>query len=156
MLATLANAAGSERAGAPGIATDAHARLDEIEAEMRRHEEIQLPPVHYFAGAIYAREIRIPKGTLLTGKIHRTEHLNIISSGHIAVWTEAEGIRRIKAPCTFVAKPGTRRLGYALEDTVWTTIHGTPERDLEKLEETLIEKRDVLATTKGTPWLGQT
>lgn len=138
----------------PARAPEVHARVDQLETEMRKLPQVEIPPVHHFSKGIYAREILIPAGTLLTGKIHKTEHLNIISKGLIAVWTEAEGVKRIKAPFSFVAKPGTRRVGYALEDTVWTTIHGTDETDLAKLEETLIEKREALAPTEGSPCLG--
>lgn len=108
-----------------------------LEEEMRKLPPLEIPPVHYFAEGLYAREITIPKGTVLTGKIHKTEHLNIVSKGEISVVTE-DGNRRISAPCTFVAKPGTKRVGYAHEDTVWTTIHATKERDIEKLELELI------------------
>lgn len=98
----------------------------------------KFPPVepimrHHFSKGIYAREMFIPAGTVLTGKIHRHEHLNIISAGDISVLTE-EGPRRIVAPYTIVSPPGTKRLGYAHADTVWTTIHATPETDLELLE----------------------
>lgn len=108
-----------------------------FEEELRKLPQTDIPPVHYFADGIYAREITIPKGTVLTGKIHKTEHLNIISKGEISVVTE-EGNKRIVSPCTFVAKPGTKRVGYAHEDTVWTTIHASKEKDLEKLELELI------------------
>ena len=101
-----------------------------------------MPPVdpvmrHHFSKGIYAREMFIPAGTVLTGKIHRHEHLNIISCGDISVLTE-EGPRRIVAPYTVVSAPGTKRLGYAHADTVWTTIHATHETDLELLEEEFI------------------
>jgi len=99
--------------------------------------QVEIEPTHYFADGIYAREIVIPAGTLLTGKIHRTRHLNIVSKGKIAVVTE-DGQKIIEAPCTFVAEAGTKRVGFALEDTVWTTIHASQETDLEKLETELI------------------
>ena len=108
-----------------------------LESEMKKYPQVEITPVHYFAKGLYAREIFIPKGTLLTGKIHRTEHLNIISKGDISVVTE-EGTKRITAPFTMIAKPGTKRVGYAHEDTVWTTVHATEETDLEKIELELI------------------
>lgn len=114
--------------------------VDELEGRM--HAEfpaVEIEPVHYFADGLYAREITIPAGTLLTGKIHKTRHLNVVSAGEISVWTEGEPVRRIRAPFTFVAEPGTRRVGFAHEDTVWTTIHSTPETDLAALEAALIE-----------------
>ncbi len=114
-------------------------KIMRLESAMTEFQQIDIPPVHYFAKGLYAREIFIPKGTLLTGKIHKSEHLNIISLGDISVMTE-EGIRRIRAPFAMISKPGIKRVGYAHEDTVWTTIHATGETDLDKIEEELIAK----------------
>ena len=108
-----------------------------LERMMLADPQVEIEPTHYFADGIYAREIVIPAGTLLTGKIHRTRHLNIVSKGKIAVVTE-DGQKIIEAPCTFVAEAGTKRVGLALEDTVWTTIHASQETDLDKLETELI------------------
>lgn len=102
-----------------------------------------LPVFHHFAPGVYAREMRIPAGVLVTGKIHKTTHLNIVSAGELTVWTE-DGMKRIRAPFTFVSKPGTKRVGLAHEDTVWTTIHATNETDLEKIEAEVIEPSDNL------------
>lgn len=108
-----------------------------LEREMMKQEQVQIGPVHYFADGLYAREITIPKDTLLTGHIHRFEHLNIISKGDITVWTE-DGMKRLQAPCTLISRPGTKRIGYAHEETVWTTIHACTERDIEKIEAELV------------------
>lgn len=109
-----------------------------LEDEMRKLPQMELPPVHHFAKGIYARELRIPAGTLLTGKVHRTEHLNILSAGEITVWTE-DGMKRVSAPFTIVSRPGTKRVGFAHTDCVWTTIHRSDETDLEALEAELVE-----------------
>lgn len=111
-------------------------QLEQAMFQMPSHQ-IKIEPKHYFSFGLYAREILIPKGTVLTGKIHKTEHINVISKGDISVLTE-QGIKRIKAPCTIVSPPGTKRVGYAHEDTVWTTFHATEETDLDKLEAQLI------------------
>ena len=111
--------------------------INDLESAMMQMEQVTIKPVHYFAEGVYAREIFIPKGTVLTGKIHKTEHLNIISKGSIRVVTES-GAHEIKAPHTMVSLPGTKRAGYTLEDTVWTTIHATTETDFDKIEHELI------------------
>ena len=113
-------------------------QIRRLEREMLRMEQLPIDTHHHFAPGQYAREIVIPAGTLLTGKKHKTEHLNVVSKGEITVWTE-DGMRRIKAPFTFVSKPGTKRVGLAHEETVWITIHATSETDLVKLEAELIE-----------------
>lgn len=118
-------------------------KIDLLEKKMFQATEFQIDfeklTRHYFSNGLYCREITIPAGTLLTGKIHLTEHVNIVSKGDISVMTE-NGIERVKAPATLISKPGTKRVGYAHEETVWTTIHANPsnEQDLVKLEEKLI------------------
>lgn len=109
-----------------------------LEAQMLSQPQVELETIHHFAPGVYARELRIPAGVILTGKIHRTEHLNIVSQGRITVFTEDGGKKEIVAPCTLVSKPGTKRVGYAHEDTVWTCIHPTNETDLDALEAALI------------------
>lgn len=108
-----------------------------MESAIGAAPQVEMRVEHHFSKGLYARELHIPKGTLLVGKIHRFENLNIISQGEISVYTE-EGIRRIKAPCTIVSPPGTKRVGYAHEDTVWTTIHATEETDIEAIEKIVI------------------
>lgn len=102
-------------------------------------EPIEIPIEHYFSKDVYAREMRVPKGVLLTGKIHRFQNLNILSQGEVSVLS-IDGLIRVKAPYTIVASPGTKRLIFTHEDTVWTTIHGTNETDVDKIEEQFIAK----------------
>lgn len=112
-------------------------KIVSLENEMRKHEQIEIEPKHYLAKGLYAREILIPKGTLLTGKIHLEEHINVVAQGDISVATD-DGIKRIKAPAVIVSKPGIKRIGYAHENTTWVTIHACEERDIEKIEEVLV------------------
>lgn len=105
-----------------------------IEQEMFKHEQLELPVKHYFSHGVYARELFIPKDTLLTGKIHRYQQINILSKGDISVLTE-DGVLRVQAPFTVVSPPGTKRLAYAHEDCVWTTILPTNETDPDKIEQ---------------------
>lgn len=144
----------TEALRAPSPAPSLREKIDHLEALMLREPQVEIEPVHHFAHGLYAREITIRSGTLLTGKIHRTEHLNIVSKGRIIVWTE-DGMKEVSAPFTMVSRPGTKRVGYALEDTVWTTIHATTETDLEKLEAELIAPtRAALEEKEETPCLG--
>jgi hypothetical protein len=82
----------------------------------------------------------IPKGTLIIGKIHRHQHLNIISKGKVVVYTEF-GEKHLEGPITFVSEIGLKRSVFAVEDTLWTTIHLTEfvgEENLSKIEEEVI------------------
>lgn len=104
-----------------------------IEAEMLKHERIEIPVRHDFSPGLYARTITIPAGTLLTGRIHLYEQLNILSGGEIDVLTH-EGMKRVKAPFIVVSPPGTKRVAYAHTECTWTTILATDETDPDKIE----------------------
>jgi len=98
-------------------------------------------PIHdeYGAGT-YARQMFIPKGTLIIGKIHRHQHLNFIMQGRVSVATEF-GTKFLTAPCVFVSEVGLKRAVYAEEDTIWVTVHQTKftgEENLDKMEDELI------------------
>ena len=102
---------------------------------------------HYFTPkdekygcSTYAREIFLPKGSFVIGKIHRHQHLNFISKGKVKVYTEF-GEKHFEAPCTFISEVGLKRAVYAEEDTIWTTVHLTEfenESDLDKIEQEVI------------------
>lgn len=102
-------------------------------------EQIEIPVQHHFSKGIYAREMQMPKGSLLVGKIHKHENLSILSAGEVSVLSQ-DGIKRFSAPYTFVATAGAKRVIYAHADAVWTVIHGTDETDVEKIEEEFIAK----------------
>lgn len=110
-----------------------------IERELQKLPQADLDVRHHFLDGLYAREIFIPKGAILTGEIHKTEHLNIISKGEITILTE-DGVKKIRAPFTITSRAGVKKVGHAHEDTIWTTIHATKETDLKRIEEELIAK----------------
>ena len=102
---------------------------------------------HYYAPidetygcGTYARQMFIPKGTLIVGKIHRHQHLNFIMQGKVSVSTEF-GAKYFEAPCIFVSEVGLKRAVVAEEDTLWVTVHLTKhlgEENLDKMEEEVI------------------
>jgi hypothetical protein len=113
--------------------------ISDVEAAMQNGIKIDLPVAHHFSKSVYAREMTVPKGVMLVGKIHKHQNLNILSKGSVTVLS-IDGLVKVSAPFTFVGSPGAKRLIYAHEDTVWTTIHGTDEKDIEKIEEQFIAK----------------
>lgn len=116
-----------------------HASRDQviaIEQWLLEQPQAECPLEHFMCDGVYARQITIPAGVMLTGKIHKYDCINIISSGEIEVSTE-HGMKRITAPFTFVSPAGTKRVGYALSDCTWTTIHKTDETDIQKIEDQL-------------------
>lgn len=102
------------------------------------------PLRHQFAPGVYAREITMPTGHLIVGRVHKTKHFNIISKGDVSFWMPGEPIRRVQAPYTFLSECGAQKVLYVHEETVWTTIHPTDETDVETLEAVLAEPNPLL------------
>lgn len=100
----------------------------------------ECPLTHTFSDGMYVREIFIPKGMLIVGKIHKHSHPNFLLKGEVSVVTEENGVERLKAPLSIISKAGTKRVVYAHDDTVWVTVHATDETDLDKIEEQVIAK----------------
>jgi quercetin dioxygenase-like cupin family protein len=121
-------------------AGSARAKLYALQAAVGTLPEVDMPLQHVFAPGAYARTIFIPAGSVIIGKIHKHQHLNILSMGHVTVYTEGGGEEDLRGPLTMVSPPGTKRAVYAHADTVWTTIHLTDETDLDKIEEHVIAK----------------
>lgn len=112
-------------------------KIMQLEAVLLSQPEnlIQFELKHYFAPGIYMRQITIPKGVVLTGKIHKTEHMCVLSKGDVTVHTE-NGMQRIQASHVVHSMPGMKRAIYAHEESVWINVHHNPtnEHDLEKIE----------------------
>ncbi len=113
------------------------AKIDLLESAMIQEEQVDIPVEHRFSGGIYAREITIPKGTLLTGRIHKFDHFDIMLSGDVTVSTDSGEVKRLTGLNIMKGSAGKKRAGYAHEDTHWITFHSAEERDPEEMYEFL-------------------
>jgi len=93
-----------------------------------------LPIRNIFSNGVYVREIHIPAGMFVMGRIHRHEHPNILVQGSVIVLTE-DGVKRLDAPLHMLSPAGTKRFLYTLTDTIWTTIHRCDATTQEEAEE---------------------
>ena len=100
---------------------------------------VECPITHHFAPEIYIREMFASAGSLLTSKVHKTEHLFIVSKGVLKVWDEENKEHIISAPYIGKTKSGTRRAAEVMQDVIWSTVHSIPfitgEEELLSLEE---------------------
>ncbi len=76
------------------ISEDTREHLKALQNEMLScAEKLELPLVHYFVNGVYGREIFIPAGVLVAGRIHKTEHISIISQGIVEVVIDVTSLR---------------------------------------------------------------
>lgn len=124
-------------------------KMDSLEtALLRAFPVVELPLKHRFTPGLYTREIFMPAGALVTSKVHKTEHPYVVIKGRVSVGIPGVGVEHIQAPHVGITQPGTKRLLYIHEDTVWLTFHvladgETGEEDLPKIEERIIERREL-------------
>lgn len=119
------------------------AKIAALEAHMQAMDASEHLPIddmtdHYFASGAYVRTMRLPKGVLVVGKIHATEHICILLQGVVRITTEM-GSEVHVAPKIMVCPPGLKRVAYAIEDAIWANAHAVgEERDLDAIEARLI------------------
>lgn len=124
-----------------------------LERELLKGEPVEAPVTHHFAHGIYGREMFIPAGTILTGKIHKYSTLNLLIEGEITV-TTPEGVRRITAPAVFTSPPGCKKVGFAHTDVRWVNVHPTRLTDVAAIEQKFIEPEAPHALGKEVACLG--
>lgn len=99
------------------------AAILEYEKVAKNLPQVEIPVRHVVHGGMYAREITIPKGTILTGQIYKFDHLDIMISGDITVSTDTGDIKRLTGYNCLEGLSGKKRAGYAHKDTTWITVH---------------------------------
>jgi len=107
-------------------------RITRFEQALLELPQADLPVDHKFADGVYARTLFMPRGTVATGRLHLRECINIMVSGDVTMLT-VDGPVRVVAPQVFVSAPGTKKVGFVNEDTVWITTHSLPPTDPEKI-----------------------
>lgn len=99
-------------------------------------EKRELEVKHTFLDGMYVRELFIPKGSLIVGKIHKQSCVNLVTKGDISVMTET-GSARVKAGYSVVSPAGIQKVGYAHEDTIFVNVFRTDETDEQKIEQAI-------------------
>ena len=99
----------------------------------------KIPINHFFMDGVYIREMKMYKGTVVIGAIHKHLHMCFLLKGHLTVVNE-DGITEHKAPCRIESTPGIKRVLYAHEDSIWFNTHKNPSNteDIKQLEKEIV------------------
>lgn len=103
------------------------AQIEALEATMESMPQVELPTNHYFGKDVYVRELFFKKGTVATGRVQRVDHVSILISGHMTLWTPDRGVHEVYGPSITEVKHGMKRAGYAHTDVHWATAHGVKD-----------------------------
>ena len=93
---------------------------------------------HHWAPGLYAREMRVRAGAVVTSKVHKFAGLSILSKGRMLLYKGDGTTEEVSAGFHIVAPAGTKRAALVLEDAVWTCMHPTNLKDLDLIEQHFI------------------
>ena len=104
--------------------------FDQLEGGLLEFEQIpddtyQLK--EYYSGGMYCREITIPEGAFITGRIYKFDHIEIMLSGEIEILSADGGKTYYEGHNVIEAKAGKRQGGLAHKETKWLTINCIPD-----------------------------
>lgn len=126
------------------VTTMQQAKYDALTEALLQLPQVDLLTTHVIMGGLYARTIRIPAGVVLTGAVHKKDHVDIMQ-GDITVTTH-EGSKRLTGHHVLNTPAGLGRAGYAHTETLWTTICATELTELAAIEAELVENPAKLQT----------
>ena len=113
-------------------------QIGRLQEEISKLQQIEPSTEHYFANGMYCRKMFMPAGMLVVGKLHKQDHFFICTKGEIVAWTE-NGMKNLCAGDIIESKLGTKRVIYAVTDSIITNVHKTDKTDLDEIEAELIE-----------------
>jgi quercetin dioxygenase-like cupin family protein len=113
--------------------------LAEFTAEHDGHFEVDPQIEHHFSDGLYAKRMVIPKGFEVGQHAHKFSHLSILAKGHVLVRTD-DNQKEYTAPACIEIVAGVHHAIEALENSEWFCIHATDEKDIENIDQVLIER----------------
>jgi hypothetical protein len=128
------------------ISKDFINKVETLENAMLASDDIRIakgnsdmfPLKHSFSEGVYIREMFMPQGGLVIGKLYKISHTWFLLSGDLEVATD-EGSEYYIGPCYVNAPEGTKRVLHAVSDVIFVNVYPNPENitDTDKLEEIL-------------------
>lgn len=128
------------------ISKDFINKVETLENAMLASDDIRIakgnsdmfPLKHSFSEGVYIREMFMPQGGLVIGKLYKISHTWFLLSGELEVATD-EGNEYYIGPCYVNAPEGTKRVLHAVSDVIFVNVYPNPDNitDTDKLEEIL-------------------
>jgi len=116
-------------------------KIDDLENWATERPQLEIETVERFIGSMYAREIFIPKGALITSRVYKRGYVDIMLSGDITI-SDTNGSYRLKGVNILEGPSGRKRAGIAHEDTRWITVHDTFDIKQNPIEDISFGKVD--------------
>jgi len=97
------------------------------------------PLTHNFADQLYIRRMDMVAGSVVVGAIHNHQHVWFLLTGKLSIYSN-DKLEDYVAPCYVVSEPGTKRLIYAHEQSIFVNVHKNPSntKNIEELEKEIV------------------
>jgi len=105
---------------------------------MEKTHPASLELTEHFCNGVYIRELLIPAGTTLVGEEHLEDHLCIVLEGEIEIASD-DTVRTMYGGEILISKAGTKRAGYAIQDTRWLVVIASDKTDGEEIRQEKIK-----------------
>lgn len=94
---------------------------------------------HDFADQLYIRRMDMVAGSVVVGAIHNHKHVWFLLTGKLSIYSNNK-LEDYVAPCYVISEPGTKRLIYAHEQSIFVNVHKNPSntKNIEELEKEIV------------------
>ena len=103
--------------------------IDSLQSKMIDMPQAETKTDHYFVPGMYCRKLFRSAGTVIVGKVHKHPHFFMCVMGEIIAWSE-KGMITLKPGDVIESQPGTKRVTYAVVDSIGMTVHKTDKTNL--------------------------
>jgi hypothetical protein len=109
--------------------------------------QVKIETTHTFHAGVYARTIRIPAGTLITGALIKIPTV-LIAAGHCLMYGEG-GAKELIGHHVFAAPAGRKQAFLAQTDTHLTMVFATDAKTVEEAEAEFTDEGHLLLTRRN-------
>jgi hypothetical protein len=89
---------------------------------LQPEHQVQCPSTHEFQDGFYLRQTFIPANTLVVGRRHRKDTINMLLSGRVVLIMPSGSTVVLTAPESFISGAGEQKVAYTLSDIVCANI----------------------------------
>jgi hypothetical protein len=140
----------------PITRADVMAFEDRIRAHPAHLTAKDFTTLHHFVDGVYMRELHIPAGMIVVGKIHKHRCVAMLVRGTMDLLINGR-IMRVVAPRVSISPAGIKRIGRAIDKCIFITVHATDTTDIDELEQELAcdseEEYQAFLDEMAQPWL---
>lgn len=130
----------------PAMTTVAIAKVQELQDELLKHDQVVLDTDHVLHGGMYARTITMPKGTILAGALIKVP-TTLIIDGHCRVFLGNESID-LHGHNVLAGSANRKQAFIAYEETHITMIFATDATTVEEAEDQFTNDSELLMSRR--------